>query len=96
MGAVFNDPYGVAADPAYDLMYVGDANGNRLLQFTLSSGKYIGAKGNVTTVGGTCTTLGPAPTWCQGGTFSAGTAIGEFSYPQNAIATPDGYIFCAG
>ncbi len=89
----FKTPYGLSVDPDYNLMYVGDADGNRIEQFNLTTGAFIGAKGLLTSSTGTCPASGPANTWCTGGTFTSSALIGGFNYPQNALATSDGYIY---
>ena len=59
-------------------MYIVDAGNNRLSQYVLSSGAYIGSVGLLSSSTGTCAATGVATTYCTGGTFTTGAGDGEF------------------
>jgi DNA-binding beta-propeller fold protein YncE len=74
-------------DPGANYIYVPDWLNYRVQRFTLA-GAFAGAIGN-STASGTCT-AGAQTSWCNGGTFSMGTADGEFGGTPDIAIDPSG------
>jgi len=81
LDGMFSSPSGIVADPTGTYLYVAD--GNRIVKMNASTGAFLGAIGNVTTAGGTCSTTGLTSGWCSGGVFSGSTSVGGFSNVRN-------------
>ena len=93
---MFDTPGDVAIDSTDGFFYVADTNNNRIEQFNLSTGVFVGAIGNMSATTGTCPASGAASGWCTGGTAATGSGDGMFKDPIGVSVDPtDGFFYVA-
>lgn len=89
---MFSGATHIAADAAHDRLYVMDIN--RVQQFILSTGAFLGYIGGTSAASGTCVS-GKQTAWCAGATtVVAGSSDGYFSLVQGlAVDTTNNKIY---
>jgi DNA-binding beta-propeller fold protein YncE len=86
-------PQGLFADSSSNL-YVADSSNHRISKYNALAGTFLGSIGNLSSSTGSCPAFGPATSWCSGGTFTSGTAAGEFTIPTAVAVDPTfGHLF---
>jgi tripartite motif-containing protein 71 len=91
----FNNPYGVAVDGIRGFIYIAEFSGHRVQKINSATGSVVGAIGRTTASTGTCP-VGTANSWCTGGTFTAASADGEFTFPMDmAVDSTNGFLYVA-
>jgi tripartite motif-containing protein 71 len=76
-------PQDIALDFANGSLLVVDTNNNRILNFSVLRGAFLGSIGLTTASVGTCPSSGVASAWCTGGTFAGGVGDGMLSGPSS-------------
>ncbi|MEO5971381.1 MAG: hypothetical protein ABIQ95_15760, partial [Bdellovibrionia bacterium] len=93
---MFSGPTYAAVDLKSGFLYISDGGNNRVTQYNLTTGAFMGALGSVSTSSGTCVANSASTEWCTGGTFIKGTSDLMFNSPSGMAVDPSNkYLYVA-